>query len=77
MLHYTFIALDLANERAHEADRHRLAAEARSGRPHRPSWPRRGLAHGFALLSRGSASVTRRLDDCVADDLGRRLAPTE
>ena len=74
---YALIALDLAQERAHEADLYRLAAQARNGHPARPSWPRRGLAHGFALVSRASASVTRRLDGCVADDLGRRLAPTE
>ena len=74
---YALIALDLAHERAHEADRYRLAAEARRGRPSRPRWPRRGLAHGFELVSRASASVTRRLDGCVADDLGRSLAPTE
>lgn len=74
---YALIALDLARERTREADAHRLAAIAQSALPERPSWPRRGLAHGFALLSRGSAAVTRRLDECVADDLGRSLAPTD
>ncbi len=74
---YALIALDLARERAREADAHRLAAIARGAAPERPSWPRRGLAHGFALVSRGSAAVTRRLDECVADDLGRSLAPTD
>jgi hypothetical protein len=77
MLPYSFFALELARERSREADRHRLAAIARSGRPARPSWPRRGLAHTFAFVSRASAGVTRRLDGCVADDLGRSLAPTE
>ena len=74
---YAFLAMDIAHERAHEADRHRLAAQARAGITERPSLPRRGLAHGFAFVSRGSASLTRRLDECVADDLGRSLAPTE
>jgi len=74
---YALIALDLANERSRQADAHRLATLARAGAEERPSWPRRGLAHGFALVSRGSAAVTRRLDECVADDLGRSLAPTD
>jgi hypothetical protein len=74
---YALFALDIANERAREADRYRLAAQVRSGRPARPSWPRRALAHAFALVSRGSASVTRRLDGCIADELGRPLAPSE
>jgi len=38
---------------------------------------RRSVARGFAATSRLSASVVRRLDECVADDLGRSLAPTE
>ena len=55
------------------------------GRSPRPTrWPSLGggtsaatLARGLALTSRATASVVRRLDDCVADDLGRSLAPTE
>jgi hypothetical protein len=74
---YTFIALDLARERDREAQLRSLAAIAHEASAGRPSWPRRTLAHGFALVSRGSASVTRRLDECVADDLGRSLAPTD
>ena len=74
---YTFIALDIARERAAEADRHRQAALARRGAPARPSWPRRGLAHGFAFVSRTSAAIARRLDGCIADDLGRSLSPSE
>jgi hypothetical protein len=31
----------------------------------------------LAGVSLASASVVRRLDDCIADDLGRSLAPTE
>jgi hypothetical protein len=74
---YALIALDLANQRSREAEAHRLAQLARTGATDHTAWPRRGLAQGFALLSRGSAAVTRRLDECVADDLGRSLAPTD
>jgi len=38
---------------------------------------RRAVALGLALTSRATASAVRRLDECVADDLGRSLAPTE
>jgi hypothetical protein len=77
MFPYTFLALDLANERSHEAQQHRLALLARAGLEDRPSWPRRGLAHVFAFVTRVTAAIVRRLDGCVADDLGRSLAPTE
>ena len=77
MYPYAIIALDLANERAREAAHDRLVAEARLDRPARPSVPRRAPAHSLALVSRGSAAAVRRLDQCVADDLGRSLAPTE
>jgi hypothetical protein len=39
-----------------------------------PSVIRRGLARATAAVSLGAASMTRRLDECVADDLGRTLA---
>ena len=77
MYPYAIIALDLANERAREAAHDRLVAEARAERPVRNSLPRRALANGLALVSRGSAAAVRRLDECVADDLGRSVAPTE
>ena len=38
---------------------------------------RRRVAQGLAFASRATATAVRRLDDCVADDLGRSLAPTE
>jgi hypothetical protein len=74
---YSFLALSIAQERAAEADRYRLAALAVGDEA--PAWSllRRSLARGLAALSRGSASVVRKLDDCIADDLGRSLAPTE
>jgi hypothetical protein len=56
-----------AQEARHAAE---LAAE-------RPSIARRALAQGFAALSRGSAAAVRQLDDVVADDLGRALAPAK
>ena len=55
MYPYAIIALDLANERAREAAHDRLVAEARAERPVRNSLPRRALANGLALVSRGSA----------------------
>jgi hypothetical protein len=74
---YSFLALSLAQERAAEADRYRLMAMATAANPSSPSLLRRSLARGLATLSRGSASAVRRLDACIADDLGRSLAPTE
>ena len=79
MNQYTFLALDLARERAMRADGERRAIEAMRARPRRDhsGLVRRSLARGLATLSLGSAAVVRRLDECVADDLGRTLAPTE
>lgn len=83
---YTFLALDLANQRVHDvfdleyvntsdAFQARQAAELAAGVGERPSFARRALAHGLAAVSRGSAAAVRHLDDVVADDLGRALAP--
>jgi hypothetical protein len=74
---YTFAALRLAQERADEANRYRFAQMAAESLPSSPSLLRRSLARAAASVSRGSAWVVRRLDSCVADDLGRSLAPTE
>ena len=71
---YSIIALDIAHDRVLEAQEAHRAALAREARPSGPNVVRRGLANGFALVSRGSAAATRRLDDCVADDLSRALA---
>jgi hypothetical protein len=73
--YYALLALELAKERSAEAERARLVARSANGQPARPSVIRRGLAHGLAAVSRGSAAAVRRLDDCIADDLGRSLAP--
>jgi hypothetical protein len=72
--YYTLLALDLARDRAREAADQRLARQARRGQPERTGFVRRGLANGFALVSRGSAAVVRRLDACIADDLTEALA---
>jgi hypothetical protein len=71
----------LMARREQELDRdlehHRLMMELRAIEEWRPSRARRLTALALAALSRGTAGVVRRLDDCVADDLGRALAPTE
>jgi hypothetical protein len=74
---YSLLALSIAQERAEEANRERLARLAVEGLPSSPSLVRRSLARGLAAVSYGSASIARRLDSCIADDLGRSLAPTE
>ena len=58
-----------------EADQARHAAEVSAA--DRPSFARRALAQGLAAVSRGSAAAVRRLDDAVADDLGRSLKAAE
>lgn len=74
---WTLYALEIARDRETEARNHRLALEARAAQGVRPSRIRRSAALGLAALSRGSAAAVRRLDDCVAEDLGRALASTE
>ena len=74
---WTLYALEVARDRERELLYDRLAAEARVTQTARPSRVRRPVAIGLAALSRGTAAAVRRLDDCVADDLGRALAPAE
>ena len=74
---YAFLALDIARQRTREAEQHWLAARRMGARPSRVSRLRRLAAHSFAAVSRAFASIVRRLDECVADDLGRTLAPAE
>jgi hypothetical protein len=71
---YTLLALDLSQQRTYEAAEARRAALAREGIPTRPGFARRGLAAGFALVTRGSAAAVRRLDAPMAEDLTRALA---
>ena len=72
--YYTLLALDLARDRAQEAANYRRANQARRPQPERTGFVRRGLANGFALVTRGSAAAVRRLDACIADDLTEALA---
>jgi hypothetical protein len=74
---YSLLALELANDRQREAREARRAALASAGMSERPSFARRALAQGLAAVSRGSAAAVRQLDDVVADDLGRALAPSK
>jgi hypothetical protein len=84
--YYALLALDLANDRSREIEELRLARLAREGQAERGdaydwipgpdlgSGVRRGLARATAAISLGAAAATRRLDECVAEDLGRTLA---
>jgi hypothetical protein len=74
---YSLIALEVANERTREAEQHWLAQAVAGVAPERPSRLRRPIARLLAAVSLGSASIVRRLDECVADDLGRNLAPAD
>jgi len=60
-----------------DLEHHRRMMDLRAVEERRPTRARRLTAIALAALSRGTAGVVRRLDDCVADDLGRALAPTE
>jgi hypothetical protein len=71
------VALELARLRAEEANQYHLASFGLAWEPSSPSRLRQSLAHGLAAISRGSAAVVRKLDGCIADELGRSLAPTE
>jgi len=68
------LAADYALERRREADHRRLEALV-SGSTASPI--RRFAAQILVAISRASASAVRRLDACLADDLGRALAPTD
>ena len=62
--YYTLIALDLARERAAEADRHRLVfGDDLAERPERSV--RRAVAAAMAALSRASGRIARRLDESI------------
>jgi hypothetical protein len=61
--YYTLIALDLARERAAEADRHRLVAGDLAERPDRSV--RHAVAAAMAALSRASGRIAHRLDESI------------
>jgi hypothetical protein len=85
--YYALLALDLADDRSRELEQRRLERLALEGpddheydwlaTTDRPSGLRRGLARGTAAISLGAAAVTRRLDDCIADDIGRTLTAAD
>jgi hypothetical protein len=72
--YYALLAIYLADERAREAEARWRSRMLLADLPDRPSFVRRALARGTAAISLGAAAATRRLDECVADDLGRSLA---
>jgi len=74
---WTLYALEVSRDRDHEIRNRLLLEGAPDDLTSRPSRLRRPVALALAALSRGSAAAVRRLDDCIADDLGRSLAPSE
>ena len=68
---------DVAPDRDRRLEHHRLLNESKREQGRHPSRARRPAALILAAFSRGSAAAVRRLDDCVADDLSRALAPTK
>lgn len=74
---YSLLALDIARERSREAEQRWLESTLARTAPSRRPRLRRLAARLLASVSRGSASVVRRLDSRVADDLGRTLAAAE
>ena len=65
-----------ASARSRRAIARRTASTAeRPGHGRRLAVARHPVALVLAALSRGSAAAVRRLDECVADDLGRALSP--
>jgi hypothetical protein len=74
---YAYLAMDMAQQRTREAEARFLEHSLRASAPESGSTVRSLAARAVASVSRGSASIVRRLDDRVADDLGRTLAPAE
>ena len=69
-------ALDVARERRPDPYRFHAEELARLRRMRRRS-VRYRAAMALTRISLASAAAVRRLDGCVADDLSRRLAPTD
>ena len=72
---------ELAEQRVRDSlrayDERQLIALATERRPPRGSSVRRPAALVLAVLSHRTAVVVRRLDECVAEDLGRAMASIE
>lgn len=60
--YYTFIALDIANERVREAEQRRLLARDKFATERSDRSLRRSAAAALAAFSRASGRVARRLD---------------
>ena len=63
--YYTFLALDIARQRAHEAEQERLVQLARASDEESERSIRHSAAVVIAALSRASGRLARRLDDRV------------
>ena len=74
---WTFHALQIANDRERHERERRYLYESPVPQADQSSRVRRSAALALATLSRGSAAAVRRQDDCVADELGRSLAPSK
>ena len=75
------LADELAAERVRDSlrafDRRQLVALATHGGPSREAAMRGSAARALAAVTRGIVALDRRLAECVAEDLGRALTPTE
>jgi hypothetical protein len=72
-----YVALQIATERAREANEYRLAAAYRAGRRDDFRSLRRSIAGALASISSAAAAAARRLDQRVAADLAERLGPDQ
>ena len=79
MNHYAYVLmmLDIARQQSASGERRYLEARWAAEMPSTTSRLRHFAARLVASVSRGLAWVVRKLDDCVADELGRTLAPSE
>lgn len=74
---YAYLAMDMAQERTREAEQRQLEHSLRDDAAEGNTGIRRVAARAMASVSLVSASIARKLDGPVADDLGRTLAPAE
>ena len=79
MNHYAYVLmmLDIARQQSARDERRYLEARLAADMPPTTFGLRRVAARLVASVSRGSAVIVLKLDDCVADELGRTLAPAE
>jgi hypothetical protein len=75
------LANELADMRVRDSlrtyEERQLVALTTTARLPRGSFVRRPAALVLATVSRRTADVVRLLDECVAEDLGRAMTPTE